>query len=237
VTLTSLELCAGAGGQAIGLEQAGFEHVGLFENDPSACNTLRLNRPGWSVFEHDLFNAFDFSRFRGVDLLAGGLPCPPFSVAGKQLGEADERNLFTRGVEIAGIVKPRAIMFENVRGMLDPAFAPYRAWIGETLASQGYEVFWKLLQASDFGVSQLRPRVVLVALQRPYAQNFHWPEPEIRSAATVAEAIGDLMAARGWDGIETWRKQAAEEAWRSGPWPHPGAERLGATWYQRKVAC
>ena len=111
--------------QSLGLEHAGFSHVGLFENDPHACQTLRLNRPRWPVHEHDLFKEFDFAQFHGIDLLAGGLPCPPFSIAGKQLGEKDERNLFTRGVEIAEIVQPRAIMFENVRGMLAPAFNHY----------------------------------------------------------------------------------------------------------------
>src|SRR5436309_2403840 len=82
--LTTLELCAGAGGQALGLEQAGIEHAGLVEINKSACATLRLNRPKWSVIEEDL-NKFDGSPFKGVDLISGGLPCPPFSVAGKQL--------------------------------------------------------------------------------------------------------------------------------------------------------
>jgi DNA (cytosine-5)-methyltransferase 1 len=205
--LNSLELCAGAGGQAIGLERAGFGHAGLFENDVSACNTLRLNRPNWPVFEHDLFQHFDFSQFKGIDLLAGGLPCPPFSKAGKQLGQADERNLFTRGIEIVDQVRPRAIMFENVRGMLDPAFANYRGWIDRTLATMGYNTFWKLLHASDFGVSQLRPRVVLVALRNPDADYFQWPHPS-GMARSVGETLFDLMAANGWEGAKTWRNQA-----------------------------
>src|SRR5262245_10504306 len=91
--LTTLELCAGAGGQALGYEQAGIDHVGLVELDRHACATLRLNRPGWDVIEGDL-NSFDASGFKGVDIVSGGLPCPPFSVAGKQLGKKDERNLF-----------------------------------------------------------------------------------------------------------------------------------------------
>lgn len=207
--LTSLELCAGGGGQALGLEMAGFDHVGLFENDKHACATLRLNRPDWKVHEHDLFEEFDFSQFRGVDLLAGGLPCPPFSVAGKQLGEKDERNLFTRGVEIAAVVKPKAIMFENVRGMLDASFDDYRDFIEVKLRRQGFKVFWKLLQASDFGVPQLRPRVVMVALQRAYANQFFWPDQaELIKAPTVGEELFDLMAANGWDGAKAWKEQA-----------------------------
>jgi DNA (cytosine-5)-methyltransferase 1 len=211
VKLTSLELCAGAGGQAIGLEKAGFDHIGLFENDPSACNTLRLNRPSWRVHEHDLFLPFDLTPFRGVDLLAGGLPCPPFSVAGKQLGEADERNLFTRGIEIAATVNPRAIMFENVRGMLSPAFDAYRNWIDRRLRDLGYQTFWKLLHATDFGVPQLRPRVVLVALKQDASAHFCWPSPTPHRL-TVADVLHDLMASKGWRGLDAWRLLAARVA-------------------------
>jgi DNA (cytosine-5)-methyltransferase 1 len=107
--LTSLELCAGAGGQSLGLEMAGFKHVGLVENDAPACNTLRLNRPKWKVFEQDL-TQFDAKPFAGVDLVAGGLPCPPFSVAGKQLGELDERNLFPAGLRIVAEVMPNSLL-------------------------------------------------------------------------------------------------------------------------------
>ncbi|GAA0774990.1 DNA cytosine methyltransferase [Roseibium denhamense] len=161
------------------------------------------------MHEHDLFEDFDFSQFRGVDLLAGGLPCPPFSVAGKQLGEKDERNLFTRGVEIATVVKPKAIMFENVRGMLDQSFDAYRDFIELKLRRLGYRVFWKLLQASDFGVPQLRPRVVMVALQRVYVDQFAWPDKdELVDAPTVGEELSDLMAANGWAGAADWARQA-----------------------------
>jgi DNA (cytosine-5)-methyltransferase 1 len=92
--LTSLELCAGAGGQARGLELAGFDHGGLVELDADCCKTLRLNRPHWTVHEKDL-NKFDGREYQGVDLLAGGLPCPPFSVAGKQLGKPHRCSLRT----------------------------------------------------------------------------------------------------------------------------------------------
>ena len=91
--MRSIEICAGAGGQALGLEQAGFEHVALIEIDKHACATLRKNRPGWHVIEDDVKN-FSAIEYHGVDLLAGGVPCPPFSIAGKQLGNDDERDLF-----------------------------------------------------------------------------------------------------------------------------------------------
>lgn len=206
-SLTSVELCAGAGGQALGLEQAGFDHVALFENDVHACNTLRLNRPHWRVEEHDLFQPFDFAQFRGVDLLAGGLPCPPFSTAGKQLGEQDERNLFTRSVEIASIVQPKAILFENVRGMLDPKFRAYRDTIEVKLRAQNYDVFWHKVQASDFGVPQLRPRMVMIALKRQFSGAFHFVPQYIKSHS-VGETLAADMAANGWHGAAAWAAKA-----------------------------
>lgn len=204
---TSLELCAGAGGQALGLEMAGFEHVGLFENDLHACSTLRLNRPSWAVHMHDLFQPFDFSGYSNIDLLAGGLPCPPFSIAGKQLGEKDERNLFTRGVEIALEVQPRAIMFENVKGMLSPSFSDYRSRITERLENQNYRVQWKLLNACEFGVPQLRPRVLMIAIKRPFAQYFIWPE-KVDLSPKVGDSLFDLVNENGWHGAAQWAKKA-----------------------------
>ena len=121
-SLSTLELCAGAGGQALGYDQAGFEHVGLVEIDKHACATLRLNRPSWNVLQRDL-NEFDGSGFKGIDLITGGLPCPPFSVAGKQLGTHDERNLFPAAIRLVDEIRPRAVMIENVRGILDAVFA------------------------------------------------------------------------------------------------------------------
>src|SRR5690242_12114661 len=115
--LSVLELCAGAGGQALGLEQAGIEHSGLIEIDAHACETLRLNRPLWKVMQEDLNKFRDASAFRGVDIVSGGLPCPPFSKAGKQLGENDERNLFPVAIQIVDQLRPRAVMIENVRGI------------------------------------------------------------------------------------------------------------------------
>ncbi len=91
--LTCIEICSGAGGQAIGLERAGFEAMAHVEFDRHACETLRLNRPDWNVVEGDVRD-FSAKQFNGVDLLAGGVPCPPFSKAGKQLGSNDERDLF-----------------------------------------------------------------------------------------------------------------------------------------------
>ena len=204
---TSLELCAGAGGQALGLERAGFDHVGLIENDLPACNTLRLNRPDWNVIEHDLFNTLNLGEFKSIDLLAGGLPCPPFSIAGKQLGEKDERNLFNVGINYVDELRPKAVMFENVRGMLGKSFETYREWIEMRLHKMGYVAEWRLLNACDFGVSQLRPRAVLIALKTEFSDRFEWPE-NTKEAATVGDLLHDLMGKNGWHGNDAWRQRA-----------------------------
>lgn len=210
-SLTTLEICAGAGGQAIGLEQAGFVHAGLVEIDKYACATMRLNRPGWIVIQEDLRN-FDGSSFKGVDLISGGLPCPPFSVAGKQLGEKDERNLFPVMVRLVDQIRPRAVMIENVRGFLDAIFEDYRRYVRKELEKLGYQPGWKLMNAADFGVPQLRPRVVFVAVRKELAGNFAWPQPCGVPPKTVGETLYDLMAANGWKGAAAWAKRADDIA-------------------------
>lgn len=205
---TSLEICAGGGGQALGLEQAGFEHLALVELDRHAVATLRLNRPKWNVLEQDL-RQFDAAPYLGqVDLLAGGPPCQPFSHAGYQDGHLDERDLFPEAIRLAAQCQPRAVMLENVRGLLDPKFSEYRAFITDGFTQQGYEVSWKLLHASDYGVPQLRPRVVMLALSPGVARHFAWPEPQPGAAPTVGEALRDMMAARGWPGADAWAARA-----------------------------
>jgi len=210
---TSLELCAGAGGQALGLELAGFNHQGLVEIDSHCCNTLRLNRPSWRVIEDDLRHFKNSAaQFKGIDLVAGGLPCPPFSVAGKQLGENDERNLFPDAIDIIDATAPNAILIENVRGFLGAVFEDYRGNIKDKLEKLGYHVDWRLLNASDFGVSQLRPRVAIVAIKKEYSDQFRWPEPNPTNPKPVGDVLYDLMAEEGWRGAARWRKHANEIA-------------------------
>jgi DNA (cytosine-5)-methyltransferase 1 len=204
--LATLELCAGAGGQSLGFQQAGIEHVGLLEKDAVACATLRLNRPEWNVIEEDL-TEFNGSPFKGVDMISAGLPCPPFSVAGKQLGKMDERNLFPPTIRLIDQIRPKAVMIENVRGILDPVFLDYRKFILKELARLGYESEWRLMNASDFGVPQLRPRAILVAVVKQYADRFSWPDKSSIPPQTVGEVLYDLMSANGWTGAEAWRNQ------------------------------
>lgn len=207
MSFTSLEMCAGAGGQAIGLEQAGFDHAALVEIEDAACATLKLNREGWNVIPGDL-RLFDGRPFKGIDLLAGGVPCPPFSKAGKQLGADDERDLFPEAVRLADECRPQAVMLENVRGLLDAVFEDYRGKVEKQLKKLGYVPGWRLLNASDYGVSQLRPRVVFVGIRKDLADKFSWPEPNNQPPPTVGELLHDLMQADGWRGADRWREQA-----------------------------
>src|SRR6202790_2754243 len=117
-----LEICAGAGGQALGLEAAGFELAAAVEIDHHACNTLRENRPRWKVIEDSVLNVSG-KDFLGIDLLAGGVPCPPFSIAGKQLGRKDERDLFPEALRLVREAKPKTVLLENVPGFASQRFS------------------------------------------------------------------------------------------------------------------
>jgi DNA (cytosine-5)-methyltransferase 1 len=204
--LTSLELCAGAGGQALGIEDAGFAHAACVEIDAAAVATLRANRPNWNPLEADV-RSLKGRDYRGIDLLAGGVPCPPFSIAGKQLGADDERDLFPAALRLIAQAKPPAVMLENVRGLSTARFADYRRDVLTQLDKLGYEADWQVLNACNFGVPQLRPRFILVALKRKYFRYFRWPRP-VGSPPTVGKAIGALMAAGGWPGAPAWVQHA-----------------------------
>lgn len=216
--LTAVEICAGAGGQSLGLHLAGFRHSLAVELDPSAAATLDRNlsrlatdegRPQPLIAVGDVADGsvWEPEDYRGVSLLAGGVPCPPFSIAGKQLGTSDERDLFAWAVEAAGRMQPDALLLENVRGLSMPRFAGYRQAVLDRLAELGYRADWRLLEAKDFGVPQLRPRFVLVALREEFAPYFAWPKP-MPTVQTVGSALYDLMASNGWVGAESWAMSA-----------------------------
>ncbi|MBZ0199043.1 MAG: DNA cytosine methyltransferase [Ignavibacteriaceae bacterium] len=205
--LTSVEICAGAGGQALGLEQAGFEHLALVEIEPLACETLILNRPYWNVIQGDVRN-FSAEEYLNIDLLAGGVPCPPFSIAGKQLGRLDERDLFPEALRLVKEATPKVVMLENVRGLMDKKFASYRESILSELKELGYECDWKLINASDYGVSQLRPRAILIAMKPQYFKFFKWPNKHKASPITVGELLYEEMSSLGWKNVDKWKNQA-----------------------------
>lgn len=226
---TSVEICAGAGGQAVGLHNAGFRHRALIEVDKHAVQTLRHNtaRHEWEeceVLDWDLtdFDIEDLkARLGGEELalLAGGVPCPPFSLAGRQLGREDERDLFPVMLDMVEELQPRAVMIENVRGLLEPAhkFADYRRWIMERLEKADYRILgWNVLEARDFGVPQLRPRAILVAMREPAASHFQPPQGSGRPV-TVAEALDKSMrerfgtSAKGRAAYRRWKHKAQEK--------------------------
>lgn len=203
-----IEICAGAGGQALGLSMAGFEHVALIEYEKDYCDVLKKNRPDWNVICEDV-KEFSGKPYRNqVDLLAGGVPCPPFSVAGKQLGSDDERDLFPDMLRLVEEICPRAVMIENVRGFLDPTFDEYRSSIFAQLEKLGYNAQIKLLQASDYGVPQLRPRVVIIGIRKDIKKQFEYPEPHPENTKTVGQTLKDLMKANGWKGANRWAQKA-----------------------------
>ncbi|MCA9998766.1 MAG: DNA cytosine methyltransferase [Anaerolineales bacterium] len=212
--LTTIEICAGAGGQALGLEQAGFEPVALVEIDKACRQTLHHNRPTWNILESEQADVrlFKGTTYKGVDLLAGGVPCPPFSQAGKQLGQSDERDLFPEAIRLAKECQPRAVMLENVRGFLDQRFDAYRTNLRKQLEDLGYMVDWRLLNASDFAVSQLRPRVVIIALRPENFRKFNWPMPCRTAPLTVGELLHSQMSQNGWYGVGKWKEVANDIA-------------------------
>ena len=206
--LTCVEICAGAGGQALGLAMAGFVHVALVEYEKEYCKILKLNRPEWNVICRDVCD-FHGYEYRGVDLLAGGVPCPPFSVAGKQLGrDDDDRDLFPQAIRLIEEIQPKAVMLENVRGFLDSGFTEYREHIINSIRDLGYTVQIKLLNASDYGVSQLRPRIVIIGIRNDISSKFEYPMKNETAVKTVGELLYDLMAKNKWKGAKSWAKKA-----------------------------
>ncbi|AKS36815.1 DNA cytosine methyltransferase [Mycolicibacterium goodii] len=216
--LSVVEICAGAGGQSLGLHLAGFRHRLAIELDTDAADTLRRNLtrlakkagdppPEIAVGDVAADAVWRPEDYKGVSLLAGGVPCPPFSIAGQQKGATDERDLFAWSVEAAGRMMPDAVLLENVRGLSMPRFAGYRQAVLDRFAELGYRADWRLLEAKDYGVPQLRPRFILVALREEFAPYFCWPEAT-PSAQTVGTALYDLMAANGWPGAEAWSERA-----------------------------
>ncbi len=150
-------------------------------------------------------------RYKGVDLFAAGVPCPPFSIAGKQLGVDDERDLFPEALRLIGEIRPKAVLLENVPGFASAKFADYRKELFASLDKLGYVADWKILQAADFGVPQLRPRFIIVAMPEAQMKNFEWPTA-FPTRATVGDTLFDLMESKGWKGAESWKRRAQNVA-------------------------
>lgn len=179
--MRSIELFAGGGGLALGLERAGFEPALVTDSDKAACDTLRLNRPGWPVLEADI-RRIDFTPLRGsVDLVAGGIPCQPFSTAGRGGGIRDTRGgMFFELIRAAAETQARAVLIENVRGLIGHDGGRALLAIQAALEVEGYQVAPpQLLNSADYGVAQLRERLFIVAARQGVEQ-FEWPQPQGR---------------------------------------------------------
>ncbi|MEU6794988.1 DNA (cytosine-5-)-methyltransferase [Nonomuraea wenchangensis] len=233
---TGLELGAGVGGQALGLERAGFDPVVLIDNDPHACRTLRANRPQWQVLE------MDFKDFVGaehglstVDLLSGGVPSSPYSIAGKQEGAEDERDLLVAAVYLAIELQPRAILLETTPSLLSPKFVRVREEVEAELKHLDYSWEWNVLDAQHFGVPQTRRSCLLVAMRPDDFVRFVWPEPSHAAGATVGQVLRDSMASKGWRFVEEWVSRANRVAPTivGGSKKHGGAD-LGPTRTKRQ---
>ncbi|MEV7556171.1 DNA cytosine methyltransferase [Streptomyces sp. NPDC089795] len=217
--LTTLELCAGAGGLTLGLEAAGFDPIALLDTKPDSCATLRGNRPDWTVLEQDLrdFLPSDrpdlFAEDTRVDLLAAGLPRLPSAASTMRKDADEERYLLKATIWLAQAALPRAVLVENIPGLaLADAYAPTRRWVEENLREVGYRSSWGVLDAGDFGVPQQRPHGFLVALRDPEFGRFAWPEPSGLPTRSVGTVLYGSMARRGWPGATAWARRAREPA-------------------------
>lgn len=178
-----LELFAGAGGLAIGMEQAGLNCIGLNEIDKWACQTLRYNRPNWNVLEGDVKN-FDFTELENkVDVVTGGFPCQAFSYAGKKLGLDDARGtLFYEFARVVQETKPAICIGENVRGLLSHEKGKTLEGMISILDEIGYNVVApvKVLKAINYNVPQKRERLILVGVRKDIDIKYHYPVPNKR---------------------------------------------------------
>jgi DNA (cytosine-5)-methyltransferase 1 len=176
----SIELFAGAGGLALGLEKSGFSAVALNEIDKSACLTLKKNRPNWNILEGGIEN-YKFDKYQNIDLVSGGFPCQSFSSAGKQRGFEDTRGtLFFEFARIIKEVQPKIFLGENVKGLLGHDKGKTIETIKETIKELGYTLIEpKILKAMFYEVPQKRERLLLVGIRNDLIKNakFSWPEP------------------------------------------------------------
>lgn len=182
---STIELFAGAGGLALGVEEAGFQTLACIEFNKDACDTLRKNRPGWRVIEDDIANisCLDledfFSLKKGeLDLLSGGAPCQAFSYAGKKLGLEDARGtLFYHYATFLEKLQPKMFLFENVRGLLTHDNGKTYKTITAIFEQAGYTIQKQVLNAWDYGVAQKRERLITIGIRNDLRDKIHFDFP------------------------------------------------------------
>ena len=223
--MKSLELFSGCGGLAKGLEQAGFEHCAFVEFNKWACKSLRANFSPMLVHETDV-RKFDFKSVGKVDIVAGGPPCQPFSLGGLSKAHEDSRDMFPEAIRAIHELRPRAFVFENVKGLLRKSFSDYFSYIilrltyPDITATDGknwrehldelrklnfseyrglkYNVQYKLVNAVDYGVPQNRERVFIVGFKDDIPTKWKWPATS-QDKRTIADAIGHLQSKRPFE--------------------------------------
>ncbi len=212
--LKAVEMFTGMGGLALGLELSGFEHLALIELDKSSHQTLAANHPLWKAGNPADVTGYDYSKLpTGIDLLAGGPPCQPFSLGGKHGGQDDRRNMFPEVVRAQRNLRPKAVLVENVYGLLRPAFKPYFEYIllqlrypfmerrnneawedhkarliqqgGRQRRALSYHVFPQLINAADYGAPQIRRRVIIVGFRRDLG--IEWTPPKASHSRMALE--------------------------------------------------
>ena len=183
----SIELFAGAGGLAIGLEKAGFEHIGLVEFNKAAAQTLKTNRPQWNVLCEDVAEVASRNltkefgvKVKELDLLSGGAPCQSFSYAGKRLGLEDVRGtMFYHYATFLHKLQPKMFLFENVKGLLSHDKGKTYQTILNIFEDEGYETQHQVLNAWDYGNPQKRERLITIGIRKDLAKRvkFEFPLP------------------------------------------------------------
>mgnify|MGYP002624482741 FL=1 len=206
--VTNIELFAGAGGLALGFEQAGIEGLAFVEIDHCACNTLKRNRPGWNVLEEDIHN-IDFRKYKDkIDVVSGGAPCQAFSYAGKKLGFGDTRGtLFAEFARCVKEVRPKMFLFENVRGLLSHDKGRTYKTIEHEFEGLGYSVQYQILNACYYGVGQKRERIIVIGIRNDLKDKitFTYPEPD-KEWTTLKQALSFCPKSEGQAFSETKRK-------------------------------
>ncbi|WP_284742860.1 DNA cytosine methyltransferase [Amycolatopsis sp. RTGN1] len=207
-----LDVCAGAGGLALGLEQAGFDPVLLIDNREVACDTLRLNRPGWDVRQVDLldFDPVDDQQVYDVDLLSAGLPRVPAAAAVNSPSDIDDEIALIRAtIMLMHAVQPKALLLENMAELVDrERYQPTRDFISTELKHLGYHGRWFVMNAADHRVPQDRRQGIFIALKGDRMDAFDEPARVLEPPITVGDALGESMAVRGWPQAAEWAAHA-----------------------------
>ncbi|MHA0305672.1 DNA cytosine methyltransferase [Mesomycoplasma ovipneumoniae] len=203
---TSIELFAGAGGLALGLEQAGFKHIGLVEYDKYAASTLRANRPKWNVIcedieivaKKDLEKEFNIKKGE-LDLLSGGAPCQSFSYAGKRLGLDDVRGtMFYHYAVFLNKLQPKMLLFENVKGLLSHDKGRTFNTIINIFEQEGYKIFYEVLNAWDYGVAQKRERLIVVGIRNDLVNDKEFLYPlKYKYKPVLSDILQDVPSSLG----------------------------------------